>query len=93
MFDEQGSDGRIWVRRNTRPIQIPVVENSLGMPPIGWAQPFVYDVFEEDGTFLGELRFPDRFEPHLFGAGYVWGVRRGDFDEEYVVRLSIRAGH
>lgn len=86
---EVGIDGRIWVRRNTHPIQIPVEENPYGQPPIGWAQPFVYDVFEADGTFLGEVRLPERFEPHVFGAGHVWGVRRGEFDEEYVVRLSI----
>lgn len=89
---EVGRDGRIWVRRNTHPIQIPVDEAPHRQPDVGWVQPFVYDVFEADGRFLGEVRFPERFEPHLFGAGYVWGVRRGDFDEEYVVRLSIRAG-
>jgi len=84
-----GSDGRIWVRRNTDPIQIPVEEDPSGRPTVGWVQPFVFDVFEADGTFLGEIRFPERFEPHLFGTDYVWGVRRGEFDEEYVVRLSI----
>jgi hypothetical protein len=87
---EVGSDGRIWVRRNTLPIQIPVEEIPDLPPPVGWAQPFVYDVFEKDGTFLGQVRFPERFEAHLFGAGYVWGVRRGEFDEQYVVRLMIR---
>ncbi len=89
---EVGTDGRIWVRRNTHPIRIPVVEPSDGRPAIGWTQPFVYDVFEADGSFLGEIRFPELFEPYLFGTGHVWGVRRGEFDEEYVVRLSIRAG-
>ena len=89
---EVGKDGRIWVRRNTQPIRIPVVDFPDGQPPVGWAQPFVYDVFEADGSFLGEIRFPELFEPHLFGTGHVWGVRRGEFDEEYVVRLSIRAG-
>ena len=84
-----GSDGRIWVRRNTHPIQVPGEDYPNGEPFVGWAQPFVYDVFEADGTFLGQIRFPERFEPHIFGAGYVWGVRRGEFDEEYVARLSI----
>lgn len=88
---EVGADGRIWVRRNTHPIQIPVDGDPYGQPSVGWAQPFVYDVFEAAGPFLGEIRFPERFEPHLFGAGYVWGVRRGDLDEEYVVRVSIGA--
>ena len=90
---EVSTDGRIWVQRNTVPIQIPIQEAPEAPPPVGWAQPFVYDVFEPDGSFLGEVRFPDRFEPHVFGQGYVWGVRRGDFDEEYVVRLSLPAGN
>ena len=89
---EVGKDGRIWVRRNTHPIQIPVGESRSGQPTIGWAQPFVYDVFEDDGSFLGEVRLPDRFEPYLFGADYVWGVWQGEFDEEYVVRLSLLTG-
>jgi len=89
---EMGRDGRIWVRRNTQPIPIPVQEYPDGQPAVGWAQPFVYDVFEADGSFQGEIRFPERFEPRVFGAGYVWGVRRGELDEEYVVRLSIRVG-
>ncbi len=83
-------DGRIWVRRNTQPIRTPVEENPDRPPAIGWEQPFLYDVFEADGTFLGEVRFPERFEPHLFGSGHVWGVRQGELDEDYVVRLTIR---
>lgn len=87
---EVGDDGRIWVLRNTDPVAVAGDEvREDGMPLVGWTQPFLYDVFEPDGTFLGEVRFPDRFEPHLFGDGYVWGVRRGEFDEHYVVRLAI----
>jgi 6-bladed beta-propeller protein len=87
-----GGDGLIWVRRNTHPVQVPVEDMPDGQPVVGWIQPFLYDVFEADGTFLGEIRFPDRFEPRLFGAGYIWGVRRGELDEHYVVRLSIEVG-
>lgn len=88
---EVAKDGRIWVQRNTHPIRVPVTTDPEQPPPIGWAQPFVYDVFEPDGPFLGQVRFPERFEPHLLGAGYVWGVRRGDLEEEYVVRFSVIA--
>lgn len=87
-----GADGRIWVRRNTHPIQVPVEENPGGPPPVGFTQPYLYDVFEADGTFLGEIRFPQDFEPYLFEDGYVWGVRRGDLEEQYVVRLSLAVG-
>lgn len=86
---EVSSDGRIWVQRNVRPAVLDLDEDPSVTPPIGGGQTFVYDVFEADGIFLGQIRFPDRVEPHVFGAGYVWGVRRGEFDEEYVVRLSL----
>jgi hypothetical protein len=86
---ETGTDGRIWVRRNTEPVRIEVEPSANGQPPTSWVQPFLYDVFETDGTYLGEVRFPDDFEPHLFGPEYVWGVSEGDFGEHYVVRLGI----
>jgi len=86
---ETGTDGRIWVRRNTEPLRVEAEPSSSGQPPRSWVQPFLYDVFEADGTFLGEVRFPDHFEPHVFGSGYVWGVREGEFGEDYVVRLGI----
>ncbi len=47
-------------------------------PPITWRQTHSYDVFEADGRFLGEVRFPDDVEPLLFAAGHIWGIRRGD---------------
>jgi hypothetical protein len=86
---EAGKDGRIWVQRNTHPIEISVNDRPDRPPAVGWQQPFLYDVFGPDGSFLGEVRFPDRFEPHLFGPDYVWGVRRGDLNEQYVVRHAI----
>jgi hypothetical protein len=86
-----GRDGRIWVRRNTQPIPIAVdVVDSPDIPPsVPWAQPFLFDVFEEDGSYLGEVRFPDQVQPFVFGSGHVWGVRRGDLGEDYVVKLAL----
>jgi 6-bladed beta-propeller len=88
------ADGRIWVRRNTRPIPIEAEgypDGPLdGPPPVPWTQPYLFDVFAADGSFLGEVRFPDSVQPLLFGSGHVWGVRRGEFDEQYVVRLTLR---
>lgn len=85
-------DGRIWVRRNTtpRPIEVRPVPNAP--PPVAWSQPYWFDVFESDGRFLGGIRFPDSIEPMLFGVNHVWGLRRGDFDEQYVVRMTLNEG-
>lgn len=84
-----GSDGRIWVRRNTQPIRVAAPELPDGQPMVTWAQPFLYDVFGADGVFLGEVRFPDDVQPHLFGSDSVWGVRTGSLGEQYVVRLAL----
>jgi hypothetical protein len=82
-------DGRIWVHRNTIPRPIEVEAVSDGPPPVPWVQPHAYDVFESDGRFLGTVRFPEDVEPMLFGTDHVWGLRRGDFDEQYVIRMSL----
>lgn len=87
------ADGRIWVQRNTQPIRLEVDGDPDRPPPAPWRQPFLFDVFAADGSFLGEVRFPDNVQPLLFGSGHVWGVRRGDFDEQYVVRLTLRGAN
>ena len=86
---EVGDDGRIWVRRNTTPVRVRAEASSTGPPPITWRQPHAYDVFEVSGRFLGSVRFPDDLEPLLFGDGHIWGIRRGEFDEQYVVRIVL----
>jgi hypothetical protein len=64
-------------------------EGSNGPPPISWVEPNVYDVFEPDGTYLGEVRFPWRTTPLVVRGDTAWGVRRGELDEQYIVRLVI----
>jgi hypothetical protein len=85
--------GRIWVRlhvtaRKDETVESPS-EGSNGPPPISWVEPNVYDVFEPDGTYLGEVRFPWRTTPLVVRGDTAWGVRRGELDEQYIVRLVI----
>jgi hypothetical protein len=82
-------EGRLWVRRSTpgAPVEV-VAEGPPGQPPaVGWRDPQVYDVFEPDGTYLGEVRVPDRTTLYVIRGMTAWGVRLGEFDEQYVVRL------
>lgn len=44
----------------------------------------VADVFDETGTYLGELKFPDRFTAHEIGTDYVLGVRRDSNNVPFV---------
>ncbi len=85
--------GRIWVRVHVearKDATIQVTSRELGGPPlISWVEPAVYHVFEPDGTYLGPVRFPWRTWPLLVHADTAWGVRLGDFGEQYVVRLVL----
>ncbi len=51
----------------------------------------VFHVFEADGNYLGEVHAPPRTELRWIGPQGAYGVQLGDFDEEYVVRLILRA--
>jgi hypothetical protein len=86
-------DGRVWVQRRTEGYkeedEEPAPEDSNRPPPVNWEEPAIYDVFELDGTYLGEVRFPLRTEPLFIRADTAWGVYRGEFDEQYVVRMVI----
>ena len=52
----------------------------------------LFDVFDPEGRFLGPLRFPvpitSKGMPAIFGDTLV-GVTLGEFDEPYVVRVTI----
>ena len=89
-----GEDGRIWVRRSWQAekgeaVQAPAQPGREPPPPTSWREPAVYDVFEADGSFLGSVRLPPRVSVSVFRGDQVWGVRRGEFDESYVVRLRL----
>jgi hypothetical protein len=85
--------GRIWVRRHVEARKDDTVEppseETNRPPPISWVEPDVYDVFEPDGTYLGEVHFPRRTSPLVVRGDTAWGVRRGEFAEQYIVRLVM----
>ena len=86
-----GERGRIWVHRHTVAEQ---VEGEQAVdpnrpPPITWREPIVFDVFEPDGTYLGAVHLPPRTRAYVFRGDTVWGIRTGELDEQYVVRLAV----
>ena len=90
------SDGRIWVHRYAEAVQrdepIPELwpEALEGTePPITWEEPSFYDVFGADGRLLRCVRAPADSEVMESRGSLVWGISRGDLDEEYVVRWRI----
>ena len=87
-------DGRIWVRRRVEGYkeeddEEPPPEDSSSPPEVNWEERAVYDVFELDGTYLGEVRFPLRATPLFIRADTAWGIYRGEFDEQYIAKLVL----
>lgn len=87
-----GEEGRVWVRRHVRAEEVEDVEPvdpDEGPPPLGWREPAVYDVFGPDGSYFGEVEVPPRTSLSVFRGERVWGVRRGELDQQSVVRFRV----
>jgi hypothetical protein len=86
-----GERGRIWVHRHVPalPVDTEPEPRPDRPPPLGWREPTVFDVFAADGTYLGEVHVPDLTDVQVFRGDTLWGIRRGDPDEQYVVRLRV----
>lgn len=89
-----GTDGRLWVQTSQPAVRVPpepdAEPDAQGRPPLDtWTEPAVYDVFEADGSFLGTVRFPERFTPHVFDGDRVWGVSYDEYDVQYVTRWRV----
>ena len=85
---------------------LPVTENDakavqklfegMGYPTedieVTWAQDYLWDVFEKDGTFLGSVEMPrdfSRYPSPVFDGDFVWAITRDDFDVQRIVRYRI----
>ncbi len=90
-------DGRIWVHRYVEAVQrddpIPELwpEYLEGTEPtITWEEPSLYDVFDAHGQQLRCVRVPNDSEVLASRGSSVWGISRGDLDEQYVIRWRLQ---
>lgn len=90
-----GRDGRIWVR-----VPMPGVEgDDPDYDPTDpdavedrWSEPIAFDVFEDDGTFLGRVEAPadmSLYPTPIFDGDRVWAVTRDEFDVPRIVRFRV----
>jgi hypothetical protein len=81
-----GPHGTIWVQR----VQTPDIVRETGatFDMQDWGGP-TWDVFGEDGRYLGEVTMPPRFTPFFIRDDRVYGVIRDDLDVQYVMVLSV----
>jgi hypothetical protein len=88
-------DGRIWVllsRPGVRSAEAPD-ETAAGRfsEPL-WSEPTVFDVFEPDGTYLGEVSAPEgflRYPEPVFRGDTVWAATEDSDGVRYVKRLEV----
>lgn len=87
-----GQDGRIWVFRYVAAQKRDDVEplpDRPDRPLLTWREPWTYDVFEPDGTFLGSVVIPETFRPFVFGGDRIWGAIVGVDGVDRVLRLRV----
>ena len=79
------SDGHLWVQRTTSiseaAEQLDFDFQDLGSPR--------WDVFDPEGTYLGQVELPDRFQPLRLIDGVFWGFALDEFDVQSVVGMRI----
>ncbi len=88
-----GKDGSIWVQRYVAAVKT----DQEGQPPPPerapprrtWREPAVYDVFRDDGTFLGEVHVPEGVSLWTYHLDEIWATTRGEMGETYLVRMSL----
>ena len=91
-------DGRIWVHLYTAAEPIPAEEieepdpGADEAPPLRWREPARFDVFDRDGTYLGQLEAPRGFQTYprpAIAGDRVWAVVEDELEVPYVVRFLI----
>lgn len=90
-----GRDGRIWLEvpqpgvEGDDPDHDPADPNSV---PDRWKEPVAFDVFEDDGTYLGRVTTPlsfSRYPTPRFDGDRVWAVTRDELGVQRVVRFRV----
>jgi hypothetical protein len=87
-----GDEGRIWVWRYVaaeKRDDIEPLPEQPERPLLTWREPWTYDVFEPDTTFLGSVVVPELLRPFVFRGDQIWGAITDQDGVEQVVRLRV----
>jgi len=90
-----GTDGRIWVQLHQPGYLDEAADPDDPDATDGWAEPAVWDVFEPDGTYLGQVRAPNSLSTYprpIFGPEHVWAITTDELDVQYLTRFRIVVG-
>ena len=81
-------DGTVWVQRLQAPSKL-TPEEREGFNPVFDLGSREWDVFDEEGRYLGVVITPPRFMPVCMLGHAIYGVQRDELDVQYVVKLTI----
>ena len=90
-----GEDGRIWVllsRPGVKSGEPPAESAANRFSEPLWSEPVAFDVFEPDGTYLGEVSAPEgflRYPEPVFRGDTVWAATEDPDGVRYVKRLEV----
>jgi len=78
-------DGHLWVQR-TGALSDVAEDEALDLQDLGSP---LWDVFDPEGVFLGQIELPGRFQPLRMIDGVLWGLDRDDLDVSSVVGMRV----
>ncbi|MGH7460444.1 MAG: 6-bladed beta-propeller [Longimicrobiales bacterium] len=81
---------RIWIDRYVTATKRNTT-GKPGQPAYDWVEPVTFDLIDPAGRYLATLELPP-VRPLAARGWQIWGIRRGELGEEYVVRLRIVSG-
>lgn len=90
-----GEDGTVWVRVSQPAVKLEDPDYDPGEPDAiadEWHESYVFDVFDEDGRYLGAVRAPEGFRTHprpIFTRDMVLGTMRDEYDVQSIVRFGV----
>ncbi len=79
------ADGHLWVQRTGQLAEV-VEEDDFDMQDLGAP---IWDVFDADGVYLGQLDLPGRFQPLRMIDGVLWGLDRDELGAPSVVGMRV----
>lgn len=87
-----GDDGRLWIQLS-QPGHVEQADDASDPPE--WKEPVVFDVFEPDGRYLGQVVAPEGFLQYpspVFRGDTVWAGFEDADGVRYVKRYELSAG-
>ncbi len=83
-----GPDGTLWAQHIQPPSSLPESQLAYYDPRRDLGAP-VWDVFDVDGVYLGEVTMPERFNALGFRDRRLYGIWYDDLDVQYVMAVDI----